>query len=106
MGNHLADGSGPAILLETPATARLLGNYAATDGSQLLQVRGAVRDALASGNLFVCSGVDVRTAFAADGATNEPLVLASNTIVADKGSRREFHPALRASSNNVLDAGS
>ena len=34
----------------------------------------------------------------------EALVMAGNTILAAKGARREFHPALRISANNVLDA--
>ena len=105
MGNHVADGSGPAILLEAPATARMLGNYAASNNSQLLQVRGAVSDAIACGNLFVCPRSDVRSAFGADAATGDGFVMANNTIVVAKGSRREFHPALRVSANNVLDAG-
>jgi len=104
MGNHVADGSGPAILLEAPATARLLNNYVATHHPQLLQVRGAVSDAIACGNLFVSTQSDLRTAFGAEAAAGEPLVLAANTIITAKGSRREFHPALRVSSNDIVDA--
>ena len=104
MGNHVADGSGPGILLEAPATARVLGNFITTDYPNLLRVRGAVSDAIACGNLFVCTHADLRTAFEAETAGGEAFVLAANTIITAKGSRREFHPALRVSSNDVVDS--
>ncbi len=104
MGNHVADGSGPVVLLEAPRSVRLLGNYAASNNAQLLQVRGEVTDVIACRNLFVCPHSDARTAFGAHAVTSQALVMASNTIIASKGSRREFDPALRVSSNDVIDS--
>ncbi len=104
MGNHVADGSGPVVLLEAPRSVRLLGNYAASNNAQLLQVRGEVTDVIACRNLFVGPHSDARTAFGAHAVTSQALVMASNTIIASKGSRREFDPALRVSSNDVIDS--
>jgi hypothetical protein len=104
MGNHVADGSGPAILLDAPTTARLLNNYVATHNPQLLQIRGAVSDAIARGNLFVCAHSDLRVAFGVEATTGEAFVLAGNTLITAKGTQRVFHPALRVTSNDIVDS--